>query len=503
VRRVCERYVRPGGHVLIGLYHTYGRKPFLDHFREMREHGATEEEMLAGYRALHAQLTDDTHVLSWFRDQVLHPHETQHTLEEMLPVIQAAGMELLSTSINHFQPITSLPELFEQEKEYEELGRQRLRENQYFPGFFVFLARKTEPRRADGDGASMPVPGRLTPEALDTKPYVRHHATFGYHYRPTVRQVLPRPGGGRYEIVTNAQGLRSSREYTPAKPAGVVRLLACGDSMAAGQFVSNEHRFSELLEARRPDLEVVNLALEGSGTDQELLIFEEIGLRYEFDAVLVLPFLQNIRRNMVEAREAIDPQTGRRVLAPKPRFELVGDELMLRNVPVPEERKVLDDPVNGSPLRTDTDLTGSRRLKSWLNQFAPLRALKTALYKVVPWEPFPEYRRSDTPEWQLMAAILRRFKRSAGDKPVVIVPLFYASYVRYRMARNYWERYRSLEGSGVHVLDVLPYFQRLGREAERCFFEPYDCHFSPLGHVVLADALQTELTRLGIIPRGN
>ena len=40
-----------------------------------------------------------------------------------------------------------------------------------------------------------------------------------------------------------------------------------------------------------------------------------------------MPFLQNIRRNMVEARVSIDPKTLAKVLAPKPRFELKNGQL--------------------------------------------------------------------------------------------------------------------------------------------------------------------------------
>jgi len=142
VRRICLDFVRPGGHVMIGLYHQYGRQPFLAHFQEMKESGATEKEMLARYRELHP-LKDETHLMSWFRDQVLHPHETQHTLAEMLPILKETGMELVSTSINRFQPIDSVEKLLEEEITYRDIGRERLQENKYFPGFFVFLARKS------------------------------------------------------------------------------------------------------------------------------------------------------------------------------------------------------------------------------------------------------------------------------------------------------------------------------------------------------------------------
>jgi 2-polyprenyl-3-methyl-5-hydroxy-6-metoxy-1,4-benzoquinol methylase len=141
VKRIFAEFVKPGGHVMIGLYHQYGRQPFLDHFQAMKERGASEEEMLARYQEIHP-LKDKTHLVSWFRDQVLHPHETQHTLGEMVPILEETGMELVSTSINRFQPIDTVDKLLEEEKTYQEIARQRLQANQYFPGFFIFLAKK-------------------------------------------------------------------------------------------------------------------------------------------------------------------------------------------------------------------------------------------------------------------------------------------------------------------------------------------------------------------------
>lgn len=142
VRRVCTAFVKPGGHALIGLYHAYGRRPFLDHFRAMQAKGASEAEMLARYRSLHSWLKDETHLISWFRDQVLHPRETQHTLEEMVPVLEESGMRLVSTSINKFQPFKDARELYTLEPGYADLAAERLKQGKYFPGFFVMLAKK-------------------------------------------------------------------------------------------------------------------------------------------------------------------------------------------------------------------------------------------------------------------------------------------------------------------------------------------------------------------------
>lgn len=141
--RLCRAYVEPGGYLFVGLYHKYGRQPFLDHFAHLRQAGAGEKELFARYRELHSALVDDTHALSWFRDQVLHPHETQHTLREIVPVLSVAGMSIIATSINGFVPIENLDQMFDIEETLTEVARQRLANKQYYPGFFVFLAQKS------------------------------------------------------------------------------------------------------------------------------------------------------------------------------------------------------------------------------------------------------------------------------------------------------------------------------------------------------------------------
>jgi 2-polyprenyl-3-methyl-5-hydroxy-6-metoxy-1,4-benzoquinol methylase len=483
VRRVCE-FVKPGGHIFIGLYHKYGRQPFLDHFRDMCKQGANEKAMLARYRELHSGLQDDTLLLSWFRDQVLHPHETQHTLEEMLPVITEAGMTLVSTSVNRFAAIASLGELYTEERKQREIAEQRLKQNQYFTGFFVFLARKN-----GGDASS-----------LDSKPYVEYDPLIGYRYVPNVDMMLPRPGGGTYHFQTNSRGLRSSREYAFKKLPGTTRIILCGDSMSAGQFISNDQRMSEQLERRVPNLEVINLSLEGSGTDQQLLLYESIGLQYEHDFVILMPFLSNLRRNMVIVRKAFEAKTGSKVLRGKPRFELVDGRLELRNVPVP---KAYPAPAGGAlALTTDTSDAFLSRLKTRFSTLPGMPLVKKVAYFVAPWEPFPEFRDRNSAEWQLMEAIIRRFKQSAGDRPVVIVPTFYDNYVRYRMARHYWQRFHALQATtlGIHLIDLLPHFRKLGGEAMRCYQAPHDMHFSTYGHLFVADVLATELAKLQLFP---
>ncbi len=144
--------VAPGGWLHIGLYHLYGREPFLAMFEKHRQALLTatpeEREVIEGrafrmYRRINPTVTDSTLARSWFRDQVIHPHETQHTVKEVHDWLTPRGFECLSTSINAYQPPADWADIFEEEKlQFEISERMNVKEGKYFPGFFVVLAQK-------------------------------------------------------------------------------------------------------------------------------------------------------------------------------------------------------------------------------------------------------------------------------------------------------------------------------------------------------------------------
>lgn len=142
VRHLLRETVENNGSMYIGLYHTYGRAPFLNYFEELKAAGRSEEYLFQKYKELSPATDDEEHLRSWFRDQVLHPHESQHTLKEMAQLISEEGATVVSTSINRFQPIEDMNELFILEKEMERAGEEALRKKRYFPGFFTFLVEK-------------------------------------------------------------------------------------------------------------------------------------------------------------------------------------------------------------------------------------------------------------------------------------------------------------------------------------------------------------------------
>jgi carbamoyltransferase len=141
--RKAVRWIMPGGYLHLGLYHLYGRRPFLDHFGGLRAAGASEAELLEEFRQLNPGITDETHLLSWFRDQVFHPHETQHTYEEIEELLTSLGLVVEATSINKYRKPAPIEAIIERERKLEEDSKAALhRKRRYFPGFFVVWARK-------------------------------------------------------------------------------------------------------------------------------------------------------------------------------------------------------------------------------------------------------------------------------------------------------------------------------------------------------------------------
>ena len=146
VRHLATELVAPGGFLFLGLYHRFGRKPFMAHFSALKSAGADQDALYAEFCKLEAGAgtweEDETYLQSWFRDQVLHPHETAHTLAELLPLADAIGLELTATSVNRFARLPTRSELLDAERELENAGRAALQKGRYFPGFFVVMLRK-------------------------------------------------------------------------------------------------------------------------------------------------------------------------------------------------------------------------------------------------------------------------------------------------------------------------------------------------------------------------
>jgi GDSL-like lipase/acylhydrolase family protein len=147
-----------------------------------------------------------------------------------------------------------------------------------------------------------------------THPHVYSEA-YGWALRPGARYI----GRNGETITVNARGYRGAL-HAEVAPAGVTRVVMLGDSITFGTGVADGQTFSDRLDAL-PGLEVVNLGVDGYGTDQELLRLEREGLSYH-PRVVILNFC--VRNDYFDNALPVALYDGR---SPKPYFTLDGGAL--------------------------------------------------------------------------------------------------------------------------------------------------------------------------------
>ncbi len=133
------------------------------------------------------------------------------------------------------------------------------------------------------------------------------------------------------EIRQDSHGFRNN-EISGKKPAGVFRVLILGDSMAWGWGVDQRFVYSEFLEqklnergAGRKKFEVVNAAVSGYGTAQELLLFRRVAAAAQPDLVLLHYFGNDVGDNC----RMSDYGAWRPVMVP------FGDQWLIKDTPCP------------------------------------------------------------------------------------------------------------------------------------------------------------------------
>jgi len=117
-----------------------------------------------------------------------------------------------------------------------------------------------------------------------------------------IRKVLPNVNAVHktpeysYRYRTNSQGFRGTKEYENVPPENCFRIVVQGDSVTLGYGVKDNETYSYLLEeVLRKDgieAEVINMAISGFGTAEEIIQFHEVAKKYRPDLV-VLGFFRN------------------------------------------------------------------------------------------------------------------------------------------------------------------------------------------------------------------
>lgn len=173
----------------------------------------------------------------------------------------------------------------------------------------------------------IPTPGAA--DAGDRGLWV-YDETKGWFNRPNAEGRIFLGGPEKGHVRLNSFGLRG-REIVRHKAPGIRRILVFGDSFVFGVGVDEGSVFSSRLAAylngRTPGrYELVNMGVSGYSTDQEYLLYQELGAALQPDVVLLMACDNDFQGNL---------QDFAYLAYYKPHFERVGTELVLHNVPVP------------------------------------------------------------------------------------------------------------------------------------------------------------------------
>lgn len=315
----------------------------------------------------------------------------------------------------------------------------------------------------------------------------QYHEVFGYTFIPKLKARIPHEAGG-YLLKTNDSGFRCAHNFSDAKTKECSRVLLFGDSFTAGDGVSNNKRFGDLIEQEISAVEIYNYGLSGSGTDQQYLAFNELCSKTEYDVLVIAVLVENIRRVDSHYRYSQN-DAGKNVVFEKPYFSLINDQLVLKQCP--PAKGPLNEREMPKEDRRKIDRGG--RYSSLRRIISKLR-LKTIFQKVFKYQPLPEYRSRKNQAWKVMSRILEKWILES-EKPVILVPLpLYQHIEGTSSAKDYQKRFSELaKRTGCILHDPLPDLSEYLLSERRNFRFKNDIHPTPSGHAALAESISPKL----------
>lgn len=142
------RLVRPGGHIIIGLYNRYGRLA-LDTRRLIFRMTGGRWQWIDPY--IRTTKMSEAKRRAWFADQYQHPHESKHTFDEVLDWFGRTGFDFVHSvpKPRMLEAFQDDERLFEQESPGSKLDRLAAQARLVWTGsaeggFFVMIARKQD-----------------------------------------------------------------------------------------------------------------------------------------------------------------------------------------------------------------------------------------------------------------------------------------------------------------------------------------------------------------------
>jgi hypothetical protein len=304
--------------------------------------------------------------------------------------------------------------------------------------------------------------------------------TRGIHVFSSAYGWIGRPGAvasmGSGPVTINRLGFRG-RELPPRREGGPTRVVVLGDSIAFGYGVADEQTFTHLLDARDDGIDAANMGVQGFGPGQELLVLQREGLRADPDVVVLAVCLRN------DLADAVLPVALYNGVNPRPRYRLVGDDL------------VLDD--------AGVRLSAPARVVGWLSDHSHLYNRMSALLTARP-EPSEESWRVRKEEalrdsdyaLRLSVALVLEMQRLCRVRGVQFLAATFPGEHAYESEPELQRRFHAaLRNAGVRTLVLREELRARGLGASDVTLDETG-HLAPAGHRATAEVLENEIRRL-------
>jgi hypothetical protein len=318
-------------------------------------------------------------------------------------------------------------------------------------------------------------------QPFDERVHTRYDANLGWVSIPNFSR--PEMYGWGKGLTTDARGFRGAVSLPDAIAPGRVRVICSGDSFTFGVGVGDAETWCHRLTALDSRLESINMGQIGYGLDQAFLWYERDGAKLPHHVQV----LAVVSADFDRMRSSTFMSYGKPVLA------VDGDELTVRNTPVPNR---------------STTAVRFQRIAWALSTSRTAQVVRALVARPSPPTQVPGAADKLRPVVERLLRGLRERHRQQGTALVVAFLPVRTDYDDSRS--DPWRRMlREAAADQIPVVDLVEEFRGLPRSDVDALFihggeSGYDLaegHYSSLGHDFVARSILRAISGLNVAPR--
>ena len=309
---------------------------------------------------------------------------------------------------------------------------------------------------------------------------IRRHEIYGQIYDKNLNKQYKGPHG-YYKMVTNSSGFRNDLDFSYKKNKKR-RILIFGDSFTAGDNISHGYRFSDLLNQKLTDIEVCNYGINGTGTDQQYLIFSNECKQIEYDLIILCVTVENIKRNLLKSREFRVNNIGN-TLYPKPYF-LIKDNKLELNI---NQNIITSKKSTISKIKDKLKLIARQNMNYNPNNY---------FIKLFKKDNFYEYSDKNSYAWILQKKIIFEWSIKS-KKPMLVMPIPLPDHYLHDISyENINKRFSELENEvpNLKYLNLFKEYMKLSyAKRNNIHLSEFDPHISNYGNELIYKFLSNKI----------